>query len=63
MATAYNAVNSPGLFMRYKRIKELHLYVMRRAFNAYRAIRGIIRINLGFIIRNYLIANRKELDC
>jgi hypothetical protein len=63
MATVYNAVNSPGLFMRYKRIKELHLYVMCRALNTYRAIRDVIKINLKSVIRNYLIANRKELDC
>jgi hypothetical protein len=63
MATVYSAVNSPGLFMRYKRIEELYLYIMRRAFNAYRAIRDVIKINLKSVIRNYLIANRKELDC
>jgi hypothetical protein len=63
MATAYNAVSSPGLFMRYKRIEELHLYVMRRALNAYRAIRGMIGINSESVIRNCLIANRRELDC
>jgi hypothetical protein len=63
MATVYSAISSPGLFMRYKRIKELHLYVMRRAFNAYRAIRDMIKINSESVIRNCLIANRKELDC
>jgi hypothetical protein len=49
--------------MRYKRIKELHLYIMRRTLNAHRAIRGIIRINSESVIRNYLITNRRELDC
>jgi hypothetical protein len=63
MTIVYNAASSPGLFMRYERIKELHLHVMRRAFNAYRAIKGMIGINLGFVIRSYLIANRRELDC
>jgi hypothetical protein len=63
MATVYNTVSSPGLFMRYKRIEELHLHIMRRAFNAYRAIRGIVRINSESVIRSYLIANRRELDC
>jgi hypothetical protein len=63
MAIAYNTVNSPGLFMRYERIKELHLYVMRRAFNAHRAIKSMIGINLESVVRNYLIANRKKLNC
>jgi hypothetical protein len=62
MAIVYSAISSPGLFMRYKRIKELYLYIMRRALNAYRAIRNVIGINLKSVIRNYLIANRKELD-
>jgi hypothetical protein len=62
MATAYNATSSPGLFMRYKRIKKLHLHVIRRTLNAHRAIRGIIGINSEFVIRNCLIANRRELD-
>jgi hypothetical protein len=48
--------------MRYKRIEELHLHVMRRIFNAYRAIKDMIKINLKSVIRSYLIANRKELD-
>jgi hypothetical protein len=63
MAIAYNAISNPGLFMRYKRIKELHLHVMRRALNTHRAIRGMIGINLGSVIRSYLITNRRELDC
>jgi hypothetical protein len=63
MATAYNAISNPGLFMRYKRIKELHLYIMRRALNAYRAIKDMVKINSESVIRNCLIANRKELDC
>jgi hypothetical protein len=63
MAIAYSAVSSPDLFMRYKRIEELHLYVMRRALNAYRAIRGVIRINSKSVVRSCLIANRRELDC
>jgi hypothetical protein len=63
MATAYSAANSPGLFMRYKRIKKLYLYIMRRALNAHRAIRDMIKINSEFVIRSYLITNRKELDC
>jgi hypothetical protein len=62
MATTYNTVSNPGLFMRYKRIEELHLHVMRRIFNAYRAIKDMIKINLKSVIRSYLIANRKELD-
>jgi hypothetical protein len=62
MATAYSVISSPGLFMRYKRIKELYLYVMRRALNAYRAIKDMIRINLGSVIRSCLIVNRRELD-
>jgi hypothetical protein len=62
MAIVYNAINSPGLFMRYKRIKELHLHIMRRALNAHRAIRDMIKINLKSVIRNCLITNRKELD-
>jgi hypothetical protein len=63
MAIAYNAASSPGLFMRYERIEELYLYVMRRALNAYRAIKGMIKINLGSVIRSCLIANRRKLDC
>jgi hypothetical protein len=63
MATVYSAVNSPGLFIRYKRIKELHLYIMRRALNAHRAIKSMIGINSESVIRNCLIANRRELDC
>jgi hypothetical protein len=63
MAIVYNVINSPGLFMRYKRIKKLHLHVMRRALNTYRAIKDMIEINLRFVIRSCLIANRKELDC
>jgi hypothetical protein len=63
MAIAYSTANSLGLFMRYKRIEKLHLYVMRRVLNAYRAIKNIIGINLKSVIRNYLIANRKELNC
>jgi hypothetical protein len=62
MATVYNAINSPGLFMRYKRIKELYLHIIRRAFNAYRAIKGMIKINSESVVRNCLIANRRELD-
>jgi hypothetical protein len=63
MATAYNTASNPGLFMRYKRIKELHLHVMRRALNMYRAIKGMIKINSESVIRSYLIVNRRELDC
>ena len=63
MATVYSAVSSPGLFMRYERIEELHLYIMRRALNTYRAIRDMVKINLRSVIRNCLIANRRELDC
>jgi hypothetical protein len=63
MATAYNTANSPGLFMRYKRIEELHLYVIRRVLNAHRAIRDVVKINLKFVVRSCLIANRRELDC
>jgi hypothetical protein len=63
MATAYNAVSSPGLFMRYKRIKELHLHIMRRALNTHRAIKDMVKINSKSVVRNCLIANRKELDC
>ena len=63
MATAYSTASSPGLFMRYKRIKELHLHVMRRALNAHRAIRDMVGINLKSVVRNCLIANRRELDC
>jgi hypothetical protein len=63
MAIAYSAISSPDLFMRYKRIKELHLHVMRRALNTYRAIKDMVKINLRFVIRNCLIANRRELDC
>jgi hypothetical protein len=62
MTTVYNTANSPGLFMRYKRIEELYLHVMRRAFNAYRAIRDMVKINLKSVVRSCLIANRKELD-
>jgi hypothetical protein len=62
MAITYSAVSNPGLFMRYKRIKELHLHVMRRALNAHRAIRDMIEINLKSVIRSCLIANRKELN-
>jgi hypothetical protein len=63
MATAYSAASSPGLFMRYKRINELHLHLMRRALNAYRAIKDMVKINLKSVIRSCLIANRKKLDC
>jgi hypothetical protein len=62
MATAYNAVSNPDLFMRYKRIEELHLHVIRRALNAHRAIKDIIKINSGSVVRNCLIANRRELN-
>jgi hypothetical protein len=62
MATVYNAISSPGLFMRYKRIEKLHLHVMRRALNTHRAIRDVVGINLKFMIRNYLIVNRRELN-
>jgi hypothetical protein len=48
--------------MRYKRIEELYLHVIRRAFNAHRAIRDMVGINLKSVIRSCLIANRKELD-
>jgi hypothetical protein len=63
MATVYSTASSPGLFMRYKRIKELHLHVIRRALNAHRAIRDMIEINSGSVVRSCLIANRRELDC
>jgi hypothetical protein len=63
MATVYSVVSNPDLFMRYKRIKELHLYVMRRVFNTYRAIKNVIKINLKSVVRSCLIANRRELDC
>jgi hypothetical protein len=62
MATAYSTTSNPGLFMRYKRIKELYLHIMRRALNAHRAIRDVIRINLESVIRSCLIVNRKKLD-
>jgi hypothetical protein len=63
MTTAYSAANSPDLFIRYKRIKELHLYIMRRTLNAHRAIKDMIKINLKSVIRSYLIINRKKLNC
>jgi hypothetical protein len=62
MAIAYSAVNSPGLYMRYKRIKKLHLHIIHYALDAHRAIKDIIKINIKSVIWSCLIANRRKLN-